>query len=244
MEKKWRLIPLINTSGQIQMAIDNWLLHQHKLGNIPPTLRFYTWQPSAISLGYNQKKIPDFWHNLTWNNTQIDIVKRPSGGRAVLHQGDLTYMIVTSGLKGNRKQVYQQLCEFLIQGWRNLGIELYYGHSGRGYIHNNSCFSTATDADLITIDGVKFIGSAQTIQGYTMLQHGSMNLFNDPSLYYQVFNQEINQIKFAQSPNKDQLILTIIDTLIKSAQNCFDIEFYQQDLSDQEKLEISHFIVQ
>ncbi|NET94512.1 MAG: lipoate--protein ligase family protein, partial [Okeania sp. SIO1H2] len=76
----WRLIPLLTTTGKLQMAIDEWLLHQHLQGNIPPTLRFYTWQPVAISLGYHQRRYPEYWQNLTWQGKPIDIVHRPTGG--------------------------------------------------------------------------------------------------------------------------------------------------------------------
>ena len=147
------------------MAIDRWLVEQHKLGLHPPTLRFYTWSPVAISLGYHQSKFPPHWQQITWNGQLVDLVRRPTGGRAVLHQGDLTYAVVTSGLNGNRTQVYQQLCEFLIAGWQSLGIELQYGVAGRGYIHNPNCFGTATGADLVLPDGNKLIGSAQLKRG-------------------------------------------------------------------------------
>ena len=55
----WRLIPLLSASGSVQMAIDQWLLEQHLAGKHPPTLRFYTWQPTAISLGYHQRRWPE-----------------------------------------------------------------------------------------------------------------------------------------------------------------------------------------
>lgn len=172
------------------MAIDRWLVEQHQLGLHPPTLRFYTWSPAAISLGYHQSSFPPHWQQLTWNGAPVDLVRRPTGGRAVLHQGDLTYAVVTSGLSGSRIQVYQQLCEFLIQGWRLLGVELHYGNAGRGYIHNPNCFGTATGADLVLSDGNKLIGSAQLKRDRTILQHGSIRLTPDAALFKQVFGDE------------------------------------------------------
>ena len=85
----WRLIPLLSASGRVQMAIDKWLLEKHLAGKNPPTLRFYTWVPAAISLGYHQQRWPDFWQQLSWEGKPLELVRRPSGGRAVLHQGDL-----------------------------------------------------------------------------------------------------------------------------------------------------------
>ncbi len=159
--KTWRLIPLMEGSGTMQMAIDAWLLNQHQQGNHPPTLRFYTWHPAAISLGYHQKNYPPDWEQLTWQGKSLALVRRPTGGRAVLHQGDLTYGVITSTLPGNRLEVYRQICQFLIAGWRSLGVQLDYGTATKEYKDNHNCFATATGADLITATGDKAIGSAQ-----------------------------------------------------------------------------------
>jgi lipoate-protein ligase A len=229
---KWRLIPCIEASGQVQMAIDTWLLEQHRSHRHPPTLRFYTWSPAAISLGYHQRQFPEFWKSLTWQGKVIDLVRRPSGGRAVLHQGDLTYAVITSGLGSNRMQAYQTICEFLIQGWKQLGIELQYGEAGRGYIHNPNCFGTATGADLVTRNGVKLIGSAQLRRGEAILQHGSMRIKPDAKLFAQVFGQEIEVIEVEMS------IETLVDTLSKAAREHFNIDFVIQPLTDSEWAEI------
>ncbi len=214
------------------MAIDTWLLEQHRTNCHPPTLRFYTWSPIAISLGYHQKQFPEFWRTLTWDGNAIELVRRPSGGRAVLHQGDLTYAVITSGLGSNRMQAYQTICDFLIQGWKQLGIELQYGEAGRGYIHNPNCFGTATGADLVTNDGVKLIGSAQLRRDDVILQHGSMRLKPDAKLFAQVFGQEIDGIKLELS------IDAITNALIQSAREHFKINLAIQDLTQSEWSEI------
>jgi lipoate---protein ligase len=240
--KKWRLIPFLEADGQLQMIIDQWLLNQHQLGKIPPTLRFYTWFPVAISLGYHQKNYPLFWHDLTYQNFPIDIIRRPSGGRGVLHQGDLTYMIVTSDFMGKRLEVYQHICEFLINGWGELGYHLDYGKTSRGYIHNSSCFSTATGADLILENGYKLIGSAQFKKGQTILQHGSIRLFPDVNLHLQVFpnSEKINPI-FTDIQEPNLFKETIINTLITSAKKCFNIELILEPFSPQEWTDILNF---
>ena len=229
---RWRLIPVIQASGKTQMAVDRWLFEQHRQARHPPTLRFYLWSPPAISLGYHQRHFPDFWRELTWRGKKIDLVRRPTGGRAVLHQGDLTYMVVSSGCVGNRLQVYQQICQFLIEGWRSLGIELNYGKAGRGYIHKADCFGKATAADLVDGEGRKLIGSAQLRKGDAILQHGSMILAPDPELYQQVFG-ELPTIKdrFLSPSN-------IIEALTLAARNCFGSELVEQPLSEEEWREI------
>ncbi|MFW6359233.1 MAG: lipoate--protein ligase family protein, partial [Chroococcales cyanobacterium] len=230
----WRLIPFLNAPGKVQMAIDSWLLEKHATGKHPPALRFYTWSPPAISLGYHQRNFPQFWQDLTYEGKELDLVRRPTGGRAVLHQGDLTYMVVTSGIEGKRLEVYEKICQFLIEGWRSLGIELQYGNAGRGYINNPSCFGTATGADLVTIDGYKLIGSAQKRIGKTVLQHGSMRLFPNSTLFEQVFNEPLMPFELPFEENEQKVIEQVIESLIPAAQVCFNIELVSEDFSEAE----------
>ena len=229
------MIPLLEAPGRVQMAIDRWLFQQHYLGLHPPVLRFYTWSPLAISLGYHQHSWPEHWQQLTWQGTPVELVRRPTGGRAVLHQGDLSYAVVV-GMTGRRLQVYQSICEFLIQGWRSLGLELQYGLAGRGYIHNPSCFGTATGADLISTDGTKFIGSAQLRRGNTVLQHGSIRLAAPSPLFTEVFGEAESlsgNIRTNWVP-----IQTVVEALTTSACHCFDAGLEVQGLSVTEWQEI------
>ncbi len=223
----WRYIPPLATSGAVQMAIDLWLLEEYRHGRQPPILRFYTWSPAAISLGYYQREYPPLWQEIKWQGKPLEIVRRPTGGRAVLHQGDLSYMVVTSTNTHTRWQMYQYLCEFLIQGWRSLGVELRYGKAGKGYIHNPSCFSTATSADLVTLEGDKLIGSAQLRQGKVLLQHGSMILNANSSLYSQVFD--------AKAPKSVKITLNqVIESLKEAASSYFQIKLMIKPLSSEE----------
>ena len=89
LAQSWRLIPYWDGPGHIQMTMDDWLLRQFVQGLGKPTLRFYGWQPAAISLGYFQKSYPEHWPTLTWEDQLLSIVRRPSGGRAVLHGADV-----------------------------------------------------------------------------------------------------------------------------------------------------------
>lgn len=237
----WRLIPLLPAAGAVQMAVDEWLLEQHRAGKHPPTLRFYTWQPAAISLGYHQRRWPDFWQQLSWQGSAVELVRRPSGGRAVLHQGDLTYAVVASGFSGNRTAAYQAICQFAIEGWRALGLELHYGEAGRSYIHNPNCFGTATGADLVTPEGCKFIGSAQLRRGDAILQHGSMRLQPDVELFDRVFGEELVPVKLPFLGREHEVIETAIEALSAAACRCFDIELAVEPLSARERQAIELF---
>lgn len=233
----WRLIPLLRLPGKTQMAIDRWLLARHQQGQVPPTLRFYTWSPAAISLGYHQRRVPQHWKDLA-DAGVVDLVRRPTGGRAVLHGQDLTYAVVTSGIEGKRLQVYEAICEFLIVGWRSLGVELHYGSAGRGYFHNPNCFTTATGADLVTAQGEKLIGSAQVKRGDTVLQHGAMRLGVDEGLFTQVFAEPAPTINLPLDLQGDALVSAAIEALVQAAKQCFEVEFGVEPLSESEWQEI------
>ena len=229
----WRLIPFLEASGAVQMAIDNWLLEKHRLGEHPPTLRFYTWQPAAISLGYHQQDYPEHWPNITWQGKKLDLVRRATGGRAVLHQGDLTYSVVTSINSANRLAAYKYICQFLITGWRSLGVELNYGITPE-YSNHHNCFASATAADLVTKEGVKAIGSAQLRKRKAILQHGSMMLNPNAKLFEQVFPQTSLAYLWDLMPQSNHAIVTIIEALTKAARDCFKISLITQPLSHRE----------
>lgn len=243
----WRFIPLLKTDGRLQMAIDEWLLRQHQFNNHPPTLRFYTWNPSAISLGVSQKHhFPEHWHNLIYEGKPLDLVKRPSGGRGVLHQGDLTYAIITSHLEGNLDQVYRQICQFLILGWQKLGVNLYFGQPEKQYLRSGSgvrtrspnCFKLATNADLVDFQGNKFIGSAQLKKGKFTLQHGSMMLKPNIELFERVFHSPSPHSIIPESLSLNK----IIATLTEAAAESFNCQFVIQPLSKEEIKEIQQLI--
>ncbi|MEM7793258.1 MAG: biotin/lipoate A/B protein ligase family protein [Cyanobacteria bacterium P01_C01_bin.118] len=231
MTTAWRLIAPIEASGVTQMAIDEWLLEQHCLGYGLPCLRFYTWAPIAISLGYHQRQYPEHWKNLIWHGQTIDLVQRPSGGRAVLHQGDVTYSLITSGYRGRRRDIYEHLCQFLVEGWKRLGVNLYLGSEQR-YQRSNNCFGTSTAADLVTSDGYKVIGSAQLYRKRCILQHGSIRL--SPNI-------ELVQYVFGKAPTIPPPAITkiashnVIGELTHAAQQVFDIHLIDQPLSTEEQ---------
>jgi lipoate-protein ligase A len=232
---KWRLIPLLDAPGKIQMAIDLWLLEKHQQGKHPPTLRFYTWSTPAISLGYHQQNYPQLWDRLSWQGKPLEIIRRPTGGRAVLHQGDLTYTVVTSVLPGKRLEVYKQICQFLLDGWRSLGVDLDYGNATKEYRQHHNCFATTTHADLVTLNGNKAIGSAQLRRKNTVLQHGSMMLTTDPNLYKQVFSHEASLNLQSLIPDRANNSLDkIITTLTEAAKACFKIDLVERSLSPTE----------
>jgi lipoate-protein ligase A len=229
-------LPVLDAPGAVQMAIDQWLLEQHRNHGHPPTLRFYTWNPPAISLGISQRrKFPEHWQHLTWRGQPVALVQRPSGGRGVLHQGDLTYAVVTSHIPGNLDQVYRAICQFLIEGWKSLGVALQFGQPDQQYLRSQNCFGLATNADLVDPQGNKFIGSAQLKQGKYTLQHGTMLLQPDPDLFQRVFHcSPPNPVYRQGGLISDLSVSDIAKALTAAAESCFHCRFVEQPLTPTE----------
>ncbi|BAM51879.1 MULTISPECIES: biotin/lipoate A/B protein ligase family protein [unclassified Synechocystis] len=230
----WRLLPYIQAPGNLQMALDQWLLEDYFPRTGRSVLRFYGWSRPTISLGYLQKSWPDHWRQLTWQGQSLGLVTRPSGGRAVLHQGGLTYAVVTGATGGKRREIYQHICQFLIQGWDQLGLSLTYGRGGRGYIHNASCFSTATMADLVSPTGDKLIGSAQRQTSNALLQHGEMIWHGDRHLFELVFNQPAPWQKTMAELTNDPSLPQVLKVLTTAAQQHFQSHLRWEPLTPQE----------
>lgn len=179
--RQWRLIYDLPASGADNMIKDEAILAQVSAEDGLPTLRFYAWNPPCLSLGYAQKSDNvDFERieSLGW-----DVVRRPTGGRAILHMHELTYS-VTLPLNhplaaGNVIESYQRISLALTAGLKLLGVESL-AERRTEHINNRSaiCFETPSHYE-ITIHGRKLIGSAQARRKEGILQHGSIPLFGD-----------------------------------------------------------------
>ncbi|MCT0254094.1 lipoate--protein ligase family protein [Synechocystis sp. CS-94] len=213
------------------MALDRWLLEDYFPRTGRSVLRFYGWSQPTISLGYLQKSWPNHWRQLTWQGQSLALVTRPSGGRAVLHQGGLTYAVVTGKTGDKRREIYQHICQFLIQGWGQLGLPLTYGQGGRGYIHNASCFSTATVADLVSATGDKLIGSAQRQTSSALLQHGEMVWNGDRHLFAEVFGQTAPWQKTIAELTEYPSLPQVLQVLTATAQQHFCCELHWEPLT-------------
>lgn len=178
-ENEWRLISYKTRSGGENMAID-FMLAQTE--HSTPILRFYGWQPYAISLGYHQKAD---WLDLTRvQENGFDLVRRPTGGRAILHGEELTYSVILpttiSLAHENTQTIHNRISRGLAAGLRQLGLpaELRKVSTDlrRHYRKDRTsatCFSSTTKHE-IQIHGKKVVGSAQRKFQHAVLQHGSM----------------------------------------------------------------------
>lgn len=180
---RWRLI--IDEPGDAarNMAVDEAMLRACERGEAPPTLRLYGWSPSAVSVGYFQdaaKEINlDYCRGKGW-----PIVRRLTGGRAVLHADELTYSVVAPDshplFPKDISGTYQVIARGLLAGLRRLGVNAEMVScrekgAGRDGQRSAACFSAPSWYEL-TADGKKLAGSAQRRVANAFLQHGSLLL--------------------------------------------------------------------
>lgn len=179
----WRLIIDGPHSAAANMAIDAAILDEHGRGQVPPTLRFYSWETPTVSIGYFQDLEKEIDVEAC-NRRGVGLVRRPTGGRAVLHHREVTYSVVTSAGFGASTRVltsYQWLSGGLARGLERLGLAVTLhrpeeGSGAAGRITGSAaCFDSPSWYE-ITVGGKKIIGSAQVRRDEALLQHGSILL--------------------------------------------------------------------
>jgi len=175
---EWRIIISDPLPGAINMAVDSAILSAIGRNEVLPTLRLYRWDPPCLSLGYSQP-----YSDIDLQNLKIkgwDVVRRPTGGRAILHTDELTYAVIgprtEPRLEGGLLQSYRRLSVALADSLSLLGLPIEV-HSGNNPSANNQaiCFENPSDFE-ITVDGKKIIGSAQARKKEGILQHGTLPL--------------------------------------------------------------------
>jgi lipoate-protein ligase A len=172
----WRLLDDVDAtrSAAEQMAADVTMLEAVADG-APPALRLYQWNPPALSLGRFQPAADV--DDGACARAGVEVVRRPTGGRALLHGGDLTYAVAMprpAGAAGSVDAVYCRLAAALIAGLARLGVDAAVArHEGRA--SDPVCFTSMQGADL-RVGERKLCGSAQVRRGGAVLQHGSVLL--------------------------------------------------------------------
>lgn len=207
MKPTWYFINSGPCRPSYNMALDEALLDWHSTGDIPPIIRFYEWNPATLSIGYFQQAAKDI--NLEEVREQgLGFVRRPTGGRAVLHDQELTYSIIVSENYPNMPQTvteaYRVLSEGLLVGFQNLGLDAYFSvpdtiekKDALKKPKSAVCFDAPSWYELV-VEGKKVAGSAQTRQKGVILQHGAILLDLDEEKLLSVFN-------FASSEAKEKM---------------------------------------
>ncbi|KGG16420.1 MULTISPECIES: lipoate--protein ligase family protein [unclassified Prochlorococcus] len=186
--KHGQIINFSVLNGPFQMASDVMMLENlNRTSDLEISIRFYRWEGNWLSIGHHQKDFPKHWATLV-KNRKLNLVRRPSGGGAVLHSGGLTYSLAWKSPPRKRNQAYIKASQWLINSFAELGLNLKFGNTIA--LPTGNCFSTSSNADLVDKKGLKRIGSAQFWRGGNVLQHGEILLDPPLDLWHDVFNSE------------------------------------------------------
>lgn len=237
MKEQWRLLITENKTAYTNMAIDRAVLVANSKKIAPPTVRFFTWSPPAISIGYFQS-LDDEVDLEVCKKLGVDYVRRITGGGAVFHDNELTYSIVIpeshAQIPKNIIDSYKRICGAIIRGLGNLGID-------SKYFPIN---------DILT-NHKKISGNAQTRKLKTVLQHGTILMDVDVEKMFSLLKVPDEKIKdkliedvrnrvtsIKHVLNSDISFRDVAEAMKKGFEEEFEIILIDGDLS-QEELELA-----
>jgi len=220
---EWQVIEDEPKDGESNMATDRAILASCESGAIPPTLRLYSWKRPTLTVGYAQ----NFGKEIDVNQCRklgIQIVRRPTGGRALLHQHEVTYSFTApiphpkfpSSLFG----AYKSVAEALLEGLKGIGVRdaiLASGRKtdmGRNPSHSPSCLSSVNHFE-IEVQGAKLVGSAQRRTKRAFLQHGSIILDLDRNLLNSLFKYASDDSRIRSMDILSNKVITLHECLGK-----------------------------
>jgi lipoate-protein ligase A len=252
MRDDWRLVTTPAAHGAWNMAVDEALLEAVGRGESPATLRLYDWEPPCLSLGYAQP-LADV-DLLRLQEHGWELVRRPTGGRAILHTDELTYSVIAPlhepRVEGGVLKSYSRLASALMEAFRllDLPVEINDQEVTKTRIPNPVCFEVPSTSE-ITVNGKKLVGSAQARRKESILQHGSVPLTGDLSRIVQVLVFPSDKARMLAAERLLQRATTVETALGKvvswseAAQvftaafnSVLDISLQPGELSSQEKI--------
>lgn len=244
-QNNWRLLSEGSSTGVHNMALDYALTQTGGAGNI---LRLYGWNPRAISIGFHQS--PSIVNLDRCKSEGIDLVRRPTGGRAILHDNEITYSLIMRSREFDFEEVYSKIHYAIAAAILNLGIEVNLVNTkpSKGDLNPGSgkstCFTSAAKTEL-EYKGKKIVGSAGRQYKDALLIHGSILLGNEHKEIVKYLNLSINKQKYVKSglDSKTSDLSTIlgnrvdpaelVENLIKSFSKIFESKFKEYILSEE-----------
>ncbi len=240
-----RLIQYSENDAATNMATDEAILEAHLKSIVPPTLRIYKFTPPAVSFGYAQNIDEVLCQKI--QSKGFNIVRRPTGGRAVLHFGDLTYAFICSAKGAPLSQyalvddsvalAYKEISQALIVFLESLGMSVEFGSNKANYKDKNDCFLATTIGDL-QHKGHKIVGSAQLRRRHAVLQHGSIILDQPLTLMHDLLENENKETRHAnlfEITRMEHSIATLEREIVKGFQQTFNCRFLPKDLTSYEQ---------
>lgn len=183
MTETWNFINTGSHDPYYNMAMDEALLNFVSRGEIDPVVRFYTWDPATLSVGYFQRLKKEIDIDKV-KEKGFGLVRRQTGGRGVLHDKELTYSVIVPESHPNMPstitEAYRVISEGLLEGFKLLGFDAYFAiprskeeREKLKQPRSAVCFDAPSWYELV-VEGRKIAGSAQTRQKGVILQHGSL----------------------------------------------------------------------
>lgn len=257
----WRLVFTKPARGDWNMAVDEALMESAIKQGSSPTLRLYAWDPPCVSLGYAQNYADMDQASLRKHGWTV--VRRLTGGRAVLHTDEITYSV--SGcldyplFAGSILESYRRLAAALVAATSLLGIhvdvqEKPNSNNRKKTSADAACFEAASNYE-ITFEGKKLIGSAQSRRNGGLLQHGTMPLTEG-------LDRIIEVIQFPSTEEREQAKRRLLDHAItfeeasnrrlgwqeaalafqQGFRDALNIDFLEQGLSPEEEARVRELI--
>ena len=260
MTETWNFINTGNQDPYYNMAMDEALLNFVSRGEIDPVIRFYTWNPATLSIGYFQRLQKEIDIEKV-SEKGFGLVRRQTGGRGVLHDKELTYSVIVPESHPNMPstitEAYRVISQGLLEGFKNLGFETYFAvprskeeREKLKQPRSSVCFDAPSWYELV-VEGRKIAGSAQTRQKGVILQHGSILQDIDIDELFDMFIFKNDRLKAKMKEafvEKAVAINDISDTHItlsemeKAFEEGFktglNIEFKPLELSEQQLAEV------
>ncbi|MFC2947505.1 lipoate--protein ligase family protein [Virgibacillus sediminis] len=248
MEKEWAILDSGFHDAATNMALDESLLNWHSKGMIPPTLRFYGWSKPTLSIGRFQKLKSINMEALKRHDCEL--VRRLTGGSAVLHDNELTYSLVINeqdpSIPASVQEAYHILSKGVLSGYRNIGIDADYAlpERKRERERTSICFEKPAFYEMV-VDGRKISGNAQTRKNGVVLQHGSIPISMDTEMLFDLFrfSSEKHRVRkresfaekaadIAQLTGKELSYKDMTEAFKKGFEDGLDINLHPMALSD------------
>lgn len=264
MKKQWYFINSGPCHPAYNMALDEALLDWHSVGEIPPVIRFYEWNPATLSIGYFQQVHKDI-NIQSVKEQNLGFVRRPTGGRAVLHDQELTYSVIVSesypNMPATVTEAYRVISEGILLGFQKLGLEAYFSVPETKEQFDDLkkpksavCFDAPSWYELV-VEGKKVAGSAQTRQKGVILQHGAILLDLNEELLLSVFNFESAEAKERMRKKLPQkavamnqfvdtpfTIADCVDAFSNGFKEALDIELVPYKLNETQQQYVEHLM--
>ena len=239
MTEIWNFINTGSKNPYYNMAMDEALLNFVSRGEIDPVIRFYTWNPATLSIGYFQRLQKEIDIDKV-KEKGYGLVRRQTGGRGVLHDKELTYSVIVPESHPNMPstvtEAYKIISQGLLEGFKNLGFETYFAiprsKEERDKLkqpRSSVCFDAPSWYELV-VEGRKIAGSAQTRQKGVILQHGSILQDIDIDDLFDMFKFKDERLKAKMKENFVQKAVAINDIsnqhiTLNEMENAFEAGF-------------------